>query len=126
MNTEDIKKIKEAVEEFFSKMTIAVSKIEARISPENGFAEEKEAVEVNITLSEPQILIGQSGQTLFETQRLLKTVLNKKLKKIFYLDLDINDYKKNKTEYLKTLAKEMADEVALAKQEKILSPMPAY
>ncbi|RLC39293.1 MAG: hypothetical protein DRH33_03225, partial [Candidatus Nealsonbacteria bacterium] len=40
--------------------------------------------------------------------------------------LDINQYKKNKIEYLNDLAKSTADEVALSKKEKILPPMPSY
>ena len=117
---EDIKKIKEIAEEFFEKMTISALKIEA------GFSDTLDAVDLDIKLEEPQILIGERGQTLFEIQRLLKTVLNKKLQKIFYLNLDINEYKKKKIEYLKDLAKGLADEVALNKEEKVLFPMPAY
>ena len=77
-------------------------------------------------LEEPQVLIGQGGRTLFEVQRAIRMILNKKLKKIFYLDLDINEYKTKKTEYLKSLAKDLADQVALTKETKILFPMPSY
>ena len=119
---EDIKKIKEIAEEFFEKMTISALKIEAG-SSDTGTGD---VIDLDIKLDEPQILIGEKGQTLFEIQRLLKTVLNKKLQKIFYLNLDINDYKKKKIEYLKNLAKGLADEVALNKEEKVLFPMPAY
>jgi spoIIIJ-associated protein len=85
-----------------------------------------DVVSVDIKLDEPQILIGQGGQTLFEIQRILRTILNKKLKEVFYLNLDINDYKKKKVEYLKDLAREMADQVALTKEEKSLPAMSAY
>ena len=44
----------------------------------------------------------------------------------FYIDLDINNYKKKKMEYLKELAKSVADEVAITKKEKELPPMSAY
>jgi len=40
--------------------------------------------------------------------------------------LDINDYKKKKNEYLRELARSVADEVSLSKKEKILGPMPPY
>ncbi len=119
MEQKDLNKIKEAVEEFFEKMTIITSKIEI------GFSS-ADVVDVNIKLEEPQILIGERGQTLFEIQRLLRTILNKRLQKIFYLNLDINDYKSKKIEYLKGLAKDLADEAVLTKEEKVLSPMPAY
>ena len=44
----------------------------------------------------------------------------------FYLNLDINGYKQSKIEYLKKTAGEIADEVSLTKEERILSPMSAY
>lgn len=127
----DIKKIKETAEEFFSKMTIIISRLEANLvslndDDKNASDENRDVVDLNIKLEEPQILIGEKGQTLFETQRLLRTILNKKLQKVFYLNLDINDYKKKKIEYLKDLAKSLADEVALTREEKTLFPMPAY
>ncbi len=122
LNKSDINEIKNKAEEFFEKMTIAASGIDADFSSTG----DKDVVNLNVKLEEPQILIGQGGQTLSETQRLLKTILNKKLQKIFYLNLDINDYKKKKVEYLKGLAKDLADEVAMTKEEKVLLPMPAY
>ena len=163
LEQKDINKIKEAVEEFFEKMTLEVSNIKISLSfvnparkPEqsrtsklseedlsqkhsnnpflnvfkkeiskegllngvkkdsqdamptgkqaqNQIEEKIDVVELDIKLNEPQILIGQQGQTLFEIQRLLRTVLSRKLQKFFYLNLDINDYKKKKTEYLKDL-----------------------
>lgn len=115
----DIEKIEETVKEFFEKMTTPVLYIETSLlSPD--------AVNLNVKLQDPQILIGEKGQTLMEIQRLLRTVLNKKTGQVFYLNLDINDYKKKKTEYLKNLANDLANDVALAKEEKVLFPMPAY
>jgi len=126
LDKEDIKKIKETTEEFFQKMTIDVLKIEASFSDVKNEQAPGDVVVLDIKLEEPQILIGEKGQTLFEIQRLLRTVLNKKLQIFFYLNLDINDYKKKKIEYLKDLAKSLADEVALTKEEKVLFPMLAY
>ena len=130
----DIKNIEKFAEEFFEKMTMPASKIGAKdSSEEEGFLDQKDllagkkdSVVLDVFLEEPQILIGQGGQTLFEIQRVLRVLLNKKLQKIFYLDLDINEYKAKKTEYLKNLAKELADHVFLTKETKILHPMPAY
>ncbi len=121
---EDVKKIKDTTEEFLEKMTIKAQTVEASfLEQEPGSAD---VVNIEIKLEEPQILIGERGQTLFEIQRLLRSVLIKKLQKIFYLNLDINDYKKKKNEYLKDSAKNLADEVALSREEKVLLPMSAY
>lgn len=130
----EIKKIKEIIEEFFQKMTVP-SKAEVKLSNFGNNASEKEStgesqvfetVDLNIKTDDPQILIGEKGQTLMETQRLLRMILNRAIKKNFYLNLDINDYKKKKIEYLKDLARDLADEVGLTKKEKILSPMSSY
>ena len=53
-------------------------------------------------------------------------ILNKKLQKNIYFKLDINNYQKNKIEYLKKLAKESAEEVILTKKSKVLPPMSSY
>lgn len=131
LNQEEIKKIKESTKEFFEKITSIVYSIEANLpyADKNIFKGEGQTaidtIELNIRIEEPQILIGEKGQTLFEIQRLLKIILNKKLQKIFYLNLDINNYKKKKIEYLKDLANNLADEVCLIKEERVLFPMPA-
>ena len=126
----DLNIIKETVQNFFDKTTITVSNVEISLSKEKNNKEDdgenREVVDISVKLEEPQILIGQGGQTLFEVQRLLRTILNKKLKNIFYLNLDINDYKKKKVEYLKSVAKEIADQVSLTKKTKSLVPMSSY
>ena len=118
----ELEKIKSTIEEFLQKMTLIFSNIEAKTS----LIQNKDIIEVNIVLEEPQILIGQNGQTLLELSWLLRIILTKKLKKPFYLELDINDYKKKKIEYLKNLAITLADEVSQTKEKKILNPMPSY
>jgi len=115
INTEIIKKI---VEEFFEKSSFMVD-IDIVDQQEGGFL-------INIKTDQPQILIGEKGQTLAEIQYLLKIILRKKIDQQVYISIDINEYKKKKTEYLKETAGLMADEVSLSKKEKILSPMPAY
>ena len=116
----DLEKMKKEAGEFFKKMTFEV---------EVDFLPQKDqTLPVNLKTEEPQILIGEGGETLLEIQHLLKTILRKKIEgeERFYLDLDINDYKKKKTTYLKEMAKESAEEVVLTKKEKILPPMSAY
>ena len=93
LEKKDLNKIKEAAEEFFRKMTISVSKIETSLSfvkknikdVQNPSEEDRKIFNLDIKIDEPQTLIGQGGQTLFEIQRLLRTILNKKLQDFFYL-----------------------------------------
>ena len=128
---EEVKKI---IKEFFEKTTFNV---EVEILPQKDLT-----IPINLKTDEPQILIGEGGQTLFEIQHLLKAILRRKIaakdpvsislgeageqEENFYIDLDINGYKKKKNDYLKELARSVADEVFLTKKEKVLSPMPAH
>jgi len=115
---DNLEKIKKITEEFFQKTTFEV---------EVTFFPEKEGtLPIGIKTEEPQILIGEGGQTLVEIQHLLKAILRRKIEETFYIDLDINDYKKKKNEYLKEMARSTADEVSLTKKEKSLAAMPAY
>jgi len=118
LNLADFEKIKEITEEFFKKATFEV---EIELLPQKNLT-----LPINLKVEEPQILIGEGGKTLLEIQHLLKAILKRKIEGNFYLDLDINNYKKKKIEYLKELARSIADEVALTKKEKKLAPMPAY
>ena len=119
MNPQNLKTIKKTVEEFFGKIPFEV---EVDLLPEK-----EGTVPINLKMTdEPQILIGEGGQTLNEIQHLLKAILRRKIPELFYINLDINDYKKKKTEYLRELARSSADEVSLTKKEKTLAPMPAY
>lgn len=118
LSQNDIEKIKEITKEFFNKTSFD---IELEI-----LKPEEETIFIKIKTAEPQVLIGQNGQTLSEIQHLLKSLLKRKIQTDFYIDLDINDYKKKKAEYLKSSANELADEVAITGKEKILAPMSSY
>jgi len=115
---EQLNQIKQLVQGFFQRTSFDVE-VEI-LSPE------EKTVPVRIKTEEPKILIGQGGQTLAEIQHLLKAMLSRQIREQFYIDLDINDYKRKKIEYLKDTARELADEVALNKKEKTLASMPAY
>jgi len=164
ISQKNIEKIKKIVKEFFEKMTFEV---EIDVLPQRDLT-----LPINLKTEEPQILIGQGGETLSEIQRLLKAILRRQLFKEnvsqivkedkssfppfaaarivkedkssfppfaadrvadgepkqenFYIDLDVNDYKKKKSEYLRELARDTANDVVLTKKEKMLEPMPAY
>ena len=105
-----INNIKEAIVEFFEKMTVEVADIKVSTSSmEKNYKDDQDVtkdevvdvLDVDLEITEPQVVIGQQGQTLFEIQRILRAVLSKKFKSVFYLNLDVNGYKRKKIEYLK-------------------------
>ena len=120
LDKKNLEEIKKETERFFEKMGFVKGEIKVDIEQTKD-----DVVSLNLRTPTPQVLIGKDGQTLRDIQHLLRRILRKDLKQGF-LELDINDYKKKKIEYLKGLARSLADEVALTKKEKILSPMPSY
>ena len=108
--------IEKLAKEFFQKLGAEAS-LEATL-------EEDGSILIAAELAEPQILIGEGGETLLELQHLLRLMARKKIEEPAQLYLDINEYQKSKEGYLKTLANSAADEVVLLKKEKELPPMP--
>jgi spoIIIJ-associated protein len=119
MSLEDnLDQVKQIIKEFFEKTSFD---LEVYFLPI-----ENNTLSIEIKTAEPQILIGEGGQTLADMQHILKAILRRRIEEIFYLNIDINDYKKKKIEYLKELAKTAADEVAMTRKEKELSPMRSF
>jgi len=81
---------------------------------------------VDVKMKDPQILIGEKGQTLVETEKLLKTLARKKSEDPLFIYLDVNDYRRRKKEYLITIAKEAGEEVSLTGIEKKFPPMSPF
>ena len=123
VSKENLEKIKKITKEFFDK---------TGFEPEILFSDPiEQTIPIDLKVDDPQILIGEGGRTLAEIQHLLISILRKNIpcedrENMFYIDLDVQDYKKKKNEYLKDMAQSIADEVSLTKKEKILAPMTAY
>jgi spoIIIJ-associated protein len=111
----DLELVKQKTNEFFERLGFKPKIKKAEIKEKTIF--------LDLEIKEGENL---SGEILFEIQHLLKSILKKRTKEDFYLDLDINGYKKKKIKYLEKLARQIADEVTLTKKEKILDPLPAY
>jgi len=114
----ELKEVEKEVEAFFEKMCFSIEIDDVAL--------DDEALVVNLKSEEPRILIGERGRVLDHIQRLLKALFSRKFNKQFYLNVDINDYKKKKTQFLREMAREEADKVSLTKKEISLEPMLSY
>jgi predicted RNA-binding protein Jag len=70
---------------------------------------DREVLSVNLGTDEAQMLIGKQGLVLSDIQLLLRKILNKRLEKEVFLNLDIDNYKKKKEDYLRDLAEDVAN-----------------
>ncbi len=113
-----MKKAKEVVKEFFSYIDEDI-KIDFILKDESSFL-------VDVKMKEPKVLIGEKGQTLIEIERIVRILARKNLDDNFFINLDINDYKKRKSDYLISIVKDVADEVAFSGEEKQFPPMNSF
>ncbi len=88
--------------------------------------QEEETVFLEVKSDQPRTLIGKRGEALRAAQRILRVMLLQNTGERFYLQLDINGYKQKKARYLREIANEIADEVALSQEPEPLVPMSAY
>lgn len=113
--------IKEIVEEFFKKMTFDVE-VEVK-----DFEEDEKGISIPVSLKSdnPEKIIGYKGEILNSAQFILKAMIKKKINsdKRLYLNLDVNNYKQKKIDYIKEIASSAADDVALIRVSKTLEPM---
>ncbi|OQX00986.1 hypothetical protein BWK69_00240 [Candidatus Parcubacteria bacterium A4] len=118
LSQENLEIIKDTVRSFFEKTGFDC---EIEFLPQDDLT-----MPVNLKCEDPQILIGEGGQTLFEIQHIIRAMLRKKIAEPFFVDIDICDYKKKKTIQLKEMARYTADDVSLYGAEKELPSMSAY
>lgn len=86
-------------------------------------------VRVSATVGEAGFLIGKEGENLRALQHIFQLMFIKKTKEPLRpgdLVLDINNYFKEKENYLQALAKNSASRVLETKKPVVLDPMPAF
>jgi spoIIIJ-associated protein len=80
-----------------------------------------ESVEIVINTKDTGVVIGYHGDTLEGLQLVLSLCVARSLGKFVRISIDVGDYKKNRTEFLKTLAMETKAR-ALAEGKEIAVP----
>ncbi len=94
---------------------------------------------INLRADDPSILIGQSGGNLQALQHIVKLLAYRRIKalnpkneednnegKIIRINLDVNDYKKQREDSLRGLARSMAEQALYSGNSVALRPMSAY
>lgn len=122
INKETIEILKSTVDDLVLKMGVSVNTL-ARIDEREG----QEVVCLNIEAGdEANHLIGQRGSNLFALQYLVKVFLKRRGKIEIPFYIDVNNYRKEKEEYLQTLANNTAEKAVRINKEIVLQPMMAY
>lgn len=120
-------KYQNIIKTFFQKMDFSETIIDINFKEEqDNNLQEILIINIDVKTQEPQILIGQDGQNLLAIQKLLKMIFIKKYQHNIKIELDINDYKNKKLEYVKKIAQEAASWVVKHKEKKFLTNMSPF
>ena len=116
MEEKDLTEIEAAIKEFFVKAGSDADIKKLYIEKEG----DREVLMVNIKTKEANIFIGKQGLVLSDIQLLLRKIIKKRTDQDVFLNLDIDDYKKYKEDYLRELAQNTANEAIRDKEKKEL------
>ncbi len=86
--------------------------------------EEHDLIKISIDASNNAILIGKNGQTLQAINTVVKGAVNSHFKHRFLCVVDINNYKKDRYEKVRSMANRIAKNVQRTKIAAVLDPMP--
>ncbi|MBU2082029.1 hypothetical protein KKH14_01230, partial [Patescibacteria group bacterium] len=98
---EKLTKIKDVITDFFNKTGIAV-KIKTIEATASG------SIDVSLFVQDASLYIGEGGKNIGAFESILRLLIKKQLGEVFFLRLDINNYRSLKDESLRELAKKAA------------------
>ncbi len=83
-----------------------------------------DAFNIKLNAENNAMLIGKNGTTLQALNTVVRAAANAKFKRRFYVMIDINNYKVDRYEKVKAIAKRVAISVQKSKVSATLNPMP--
>jgi spoIIIJ-associated protein len=116
MDKKEIKTIKEITEKLLKLLDV-----EGDFSLLDSKDGDKENLEIILNTKDTGVVIGYHGDTLEGLQLILSLCVARSLGRFVRISIDVGDYKKNRTEFLKTLAQETKARV-LAEGREIAVP----
>ena len=122
INPQSIEMVKEVISEILTRIGV-----EGSITASLGEYRERETISLNIgTENDANLLIGPAGEHLIALQHLARILFRKKYDIDVPFVIDVNNYKKDKEEKLKSLARSIALKVRRTREQEILKPMASY
>lgn len=88
--------------------------------------EGKEGYDVTLNTEDAALVIGYHGDTLESLQVILSLILSKKLGEFKRISLEVGEYKKNRSEWLTSLARETRERVISENKEIYLPDLKAW
>jgi len=87
---------------------------------------DEESVDIVLNTKDTGVVIGYHGDTLEGLQLVLSLCVGRSLGRFVRISIDVGDYKKNRTEWLKTLAMETKERVLSDGKEIVIPELKSW
>jgi len=84
------------------------------------------SIDIVLNTKDTGVVIGYHGDTLEGLQLVLSLCVARKLGRFVRISIDVGDYKKNRTDWLKTLALETKERVLLDGKEMVIPELKSW
>lgn len=121
MDKKEIKVIKEITEKL-----LKLLEVDGDFEIVGSKDEDGESAEIVLNTKDTGVVIGYHGDTLEGLQLVLSLCVARKLGRFVRISIDVGDYKKNRTEWLKTLAIETKERVMSEGKEMIIPELKSW
>ncbi|HWY79706.1 MAG TPA: R3H domain-containing nucleic acid-binding protein [Candidatus Sulfotelmatobacter sp.] len=117
LTAEERKHVEQLIEKFFSLLEI-----------EGTFAleETEDTLEVMMETKDTGIVIGYHGEVLESLQLILSLAVAKKIGRFVRVSIEVDEYKKNRTEYLHNLAMQVKEKALAENKEQVLLSLKSW
>lgn len=88
--------------------------------------EQGETLDVMMETKDTGMVIGYHGEVLESLQLILSLAVAKKLGRFMRVSIEVDGYKKNRTEYLHNLAEQVKEKVVAEQREQVLSSLKSW
>lgn len=105
-----------------------IEKVFSLLEIEGTFAleEQEDILEVQMETKDTGIVIGYHGEVLESLQLILSLAIAKKLGRFVRVSIEVDGYKKNRTEYLHNLALQVKEKALSENKEQVLSSLKSW
>ncbi len=117
LTAEEQKQIEELVEKLFSLLEISGT---FTVQPND------ETVEIAMETEDTGIIIGYHGEVLESLQLILSLAIAKKIGRFVRISVEVDGYKKNRTDYLQKLAIQAKEKALAENKEQVLFSLKSW
>ncbi len=117
LTAKERKDVEQLIEKLFS-----ILEIEGTFTLE----EQDDILDVMMETQDTGIVIGYHGEVLESLQLILSLAIAKKIGRFVRVSIEVDDYKKNRTEYLHNLAIQVKEKALSENKEQVLSSLKSW